>query len=420
MSQNRKMVVEITTQNKLTDEYIYTDIILPKPKLEIENALQKARFQNDRYYDIQIYSCPSVPALAELRLDNPRMDELNFLAQRIDEMNEDEIIAYNGLIGYLNSEDKFEDITEMIELIDMTYSLENIAVYRGIGSDEKLGEAVIDGEMEEYIKKMSDEEVEMLDRKKVGAMYREKTKGYFYNGCYVDLCEYDYLDIYDGVDLPADMKPEYGDGVFLIKVSKAPQSDEESYKFSETAEWISLPMTDEEVCECLKELGEEDMRNLAYYDFKSPFAGITDETFDSMDLFYELNNIAKGYTMLSDKEKLTFKAVMENFEPDLEQVLDKLDNIGHYSLFPYIDSGDLYARMFLQVQLPTNFDMRYLDGISFTGLGNKLMEKHSAEITEYGLLADNDRNIFDLVPYEDEGIKEDTENTENTIGGMQI
>ena len=45
------------------------------------------------------------------------------------------------------------------------------------------------------------------------------------------------------------------------------------------------------------------------------------------------------------------------------------------------------------------------------------MKKFSNKINQYGLLSDKDCNPFEIVSYEDEEIEEETE---NTIGGMQI
>ena len=420
MQLNEKVVLEIATQNPINGEYFYTDLTLPATKAEIEDAYHKMHVEPDSnaWMDISVINCPYLPELADTMLDCPRLDELNFYAQRLTELNEDELFAMNGLFNLRKDKGDYENGVGMQELINMTYGLHDIMVIHGIASDKKLGEVVIEGDMDEEIINTPESKLDLLDRVKVGQKHREDNKGIFFQGKYIETCAYKNPVVYDGTTLPEPMKPEYQEGVFHILISKEPKSDEESFEFEKTAKWIRLPMTEAEVKNTLNSMGEKSMEDLVYYNMKSPIDQINEEVFDSMEHFWALNEIAKEYMSLNRKQKIVFKALVEKYEPNsMDEVAICLNSVDEHDIAEYIDSCDLYAKEYLKYHLPTNFDSAFLDGINLNNLGERLTKRLGAEFTEYGLLSGKDHGIMDMVPYLMPEQKEEQQE-EISMGGM--
>lgn len=85
------MKVEISTINSESGEWRYSSLELPAKKYEIEDAMHRAGIvEADRYREYSPYDSELLPQLSQVRLDRPSMEELNYLAQRLSELNEEE------------------------------------------------------------------------------------------------------------------------------------------------------------------------------------------------------------------------------------------------------------------------------------------------------------------------------------------
>ena len=124
----KQILIELVGENETG--YCYADLYLPASAEEIAEAKERANWNSDSngIRDISIEHCSTLPKLASFRLDSPTLDELNFLAQRLDAMDGGERTIMNGVLQYLCSEKGFADeLVSMTDLINMTYGfhLEN-------------------------------------------------------------------------------------------------------------------------------------------------------------------------------------------------------------------------------------------------------------------------------------------------------
>lgn len=87
----KQMKVEISTPKGLNGEWLYASLDLPAEEHEIRDALHRARvMSNDDERYLSVYDCDAIPMLSFARVETEGIEELNFLAQRLDSLEEHE------------------------------------------------------------------------------------------------------------------------------------------------------------------------------------------------------------------------------------------------------------------------------------------------------------------------------------------
>ena len=94
----KQLKLEIARENPEAGNWLYADLQLPADEHEIRDAYQRARItSSDIFHQYQVYECEAIPMLPFRRLDAPTIDELNFLAKRLDGLNEEERLVLRAI-----------------------------------------------------------------------------------------------------------------------------------------------------------------------------------------------------------------------------------------------------------------------------------------------------------------------------------
>ncbi len=200
---SRQILIELVGENETG--YCYADIYLPASAEEIEEAKERANWDSvsNGIRDISIEHCGALPRLTSFRLDSPTLDELNFLAGRLDAMDDGERTIMNGVLQYLCSEKGFADeLVSMTDLINMTYGLDDVMIASNVSTDSQLGQFVIDNELNEDINAIPESSLYLLDLERIGRLQRDVDGGVFVGNCYVVAGAFEMPHVYDGVHLP--------------------------------------------------------------------------------------------------------------------------------------------------------------------------------------------------------------------------
>ena len=81
----KQIKLEIARENPDAGNWLYADLQLPAEEHEIRDAFQRARItDSDTFYELSVYECEALPLLPFRRLDTTTVDEMNFLAKRLD------------------------------------------------------------------------------------------------------------------------------------------------------------------------------------------------------------------------------------------------------------------------------------------------------------------------------------------------
>lgn len=421
MALKDKLVIELCTENLHGTDYHYANLKLPATEGQIEDAMQIARaIGREEYIQISVISCPRLPELMDTRLDSPTIEEMNFFAQRLEKLPENQLIGLNALFETQKEAGEYEDGVSIKDLINMTYDLDGLVVVAGIANDRELGEMVKANEMEPYLKELSDEMLNMLDLEKVGLKFREEECGVFRNGYYVARLGYDWPEVYDGKTLPKPDIQAVGGGFITMKVAQS--GNPEPFEAEKNSVLIGLPIDREKADEIAQSLGEKRIEDCVYFDFQSPLTWLDDELYGDTQIFDKLNDVAFIYESLSPDDRLKFKAISESVQcKDLDTAKEIMNNLNRYQLSHYTSDYESYAKEYMQLKLPTEFDTSILERCNLANLGRTLCDRLDCKMTVYGVVSNEGGQIFATVrPVEDEEEQMDIDEAEQEMGGMQM
>lgn len=410
----KTMTIEMAAGGYIGEEKYFATLELPAKPHEIQDACHKLRITQNRDTNLrmEVCSCEILPELTDILLDSPSMEEMNFLAQRLAQLSDSEAIALRGVWQRLDKAGYLEEPVRAMDLINMTYGLENVMVASCVSNDRDLGEFVLENDLDEDIANLPDEMVELLDQEAVGQRHRESEGGVFIGYHYVVAGEYQLHQIYDGVRLPAQEQEK--PFVFRLQVAESPVND--STETMGTAEWISLPIDRDQADRIAQKHNEGCIEDCTFYGFESIIPQITADHYGDMLSFVRLNRLAQEIAQMKPSEQVKLKAVLEHEKPGtMEAVQEVVDHLREYQLDNRIGDADSYFKEYLLRHLDARFDARWLDGLAVCTEGTNLMQRLGAAETDYGIVSARGGQLYALVPFEQEQVQEKA--MEMTMGG---
>lgn len=402
----KQMTIEMVTEYHGRDGYYYADLRLPAEDYAIRDALQKSRDtgRKDGYSEISILNCELIPQLADVRLDSPTLDELNFFAKRLASLGFEEQLVLQAVIDRIIPENYEGELISIKDLINTTYGLDEIMIAASVGNDEQLGEFVIENDMHEDVSSVPDNALYLLDKKQIGKLQRENEGGVFVNGFYVVAGEYELPEIYDGRTLPSEDKPSQW-FAFRLKVAEAPVNSADETAGS--AEWISLPTGKVQANTMAKAHNESCIEDCVYFDFEASVPQITDEMFGDMQDFDVLNTLAQQMAEMSPDDQVKFKAVLSAEQPkNIKDALDIAMHLDDYELSYYADDDGVFFKDYLRRFLDTRIDGKWLDTLETRNEGRRLLGRLGAHCTPYGVISARGQSLFEPIPYDELETKE--------------
>ena len=361
-------------------------VTLPANKNEVIDAMDREKIFGETF--LRITECDGVPELAGYKFsEEPTLDELNFLAKRIEEVASDKadftsIIAYRALL-----QNPFATIREAI---NRTYNLQTIPVYPCKNVYE-YGAIVLEGEMLEELDDVSNEVYELLDPDKVGCAMMEREGGVFIGEYYAIPDSYEpYLE-YD------DELPEYMENwMFRLEITGNPAENEDISE--NVSEVLTLPADEEYMRQLAERLGEKHIDECICVGFESAIPQIQDDCFESMEDICVLNDIARKFSELSRGDAAKFKAVL-NVEKhsnlgDIENTLIVLDQ---YEADISVNYSSEFGAKYLAKMMPPDFDRSLLKGSCTAEFAQKILSANNCAFTEYGVISKCGGHLYSMV-----------------------
>lgn len=355
---------------------------LPANKNEVIDALDRVKIYGKTFFRIE--ECDEVPELAGYEFsEEPMLDELNFLAKRLEEIaNDKEIlaqtIAYRALLqrgfGTIN------------EAINCTYNLETIPVYPCKDLRE-YGEIVLDNDMLEELEDVPYELYDLLDPDKVGRAMMEREGGKFIDGYYAVPSSYEPALVYDE-ELPERME----EWIFRLEITGNFTENKDDY------EVLTLPADEENMQRAAEKFGEKYIVECVCVGFKSAISQISDVCFNSMEDIYAANDVARRYSELSREDAAKFKAVLEH---ELWRGWDKvnaiINDLDRYEFDSSIKCSSEFGTKYLSKMLPPDFDRSLIDGALNDNFGSKILRANECVITGYGAVSHCGGHLYEMI-----------------------
>lgn len=380
------MALEIAIEEIGTDGEKVTYVTLPANRNEVIDAMDREKIFGETF--LRITECDEVPELAGYEFkEEPTLEELNFLAKRLDEFSADKedftsIIAYRALLK--------RGFGTIGEAINRTYNLQTIPVYP-CKNVYAYGEIVLENEMLEGLEDIPDELYDLLDPDKVGRAMMEREGGVFIGGYYAIPDSYEPALVYDE-ELPERME----NWIFRLEITGNPAENEDvSEKVSEV---LTLPADEEYMRQLAENVGEKHIDECVYVGFESAIPQISEVCFESMENIYELNDIARRYSELSREDAAKFKAVLEH---EVWRGWDKinaiLNDLDCYEFDGTINYVSEFGEKYLSEMLPPDFDRSLLKGACTAEFAEKIIAANECAFTEYGVVSKHGGHLFSVV-----------------------
>ncbi len=415
----KQIKLEIARENPDAGNWLYADLQLPAEEHEIRDAYQRARItSSDVYHEYSIYECEAIPVLPFRRLDSPSIDELNFLAKRLDELNDMERTVLRAVSPRILKVGE-DELVSPKDLINMTYGLDEVSVIANVNSSSDLGQFVIDNDLNLDIEAIPKDSLYLLDAVKIGQMQQQNDGGVFMDGYYILAGEYELPEVYDGITLPTEESSTWY--AFKLDVTRPPQGDNLG-EVEKMAEPLILPIEREDADALAQRLGMERIEDCVYLGFESSFPQIDGDKFGDMHNFDQLNNLSEMMLEMSPSDQVKFKAVLSAEEPEnIEQVLDIARSLDQYEFAPMVEDEAHFFKSYIQRHLDTKVDPRWLDSLLARNEGTELLERVGGTLTDYGVISSRGGTLYEPVSrYEPEQAEtEEIEHNEikQTIGG---
>ena len=153
---SKQMTVEMSVRRPDGRGYYSASIDLPALNLELEDAKQRARLymypESETYF--YIYES-GFGDMENVSMTGTSLEELNFLAKRMDSLSDEEAMVFDTLYERL-VEANSEAAVTVKELINMTYGLDAVPIASNVGNDYELGRFVVENSFDERFGRYSD------------------------------------------------------------------------------------------------------------------------------------------------------------------------------------------------------------------------------------------------------------------------
>ena len=391
-----KIRIELSSESRLGWEPFYAVLDLPATAQQIRDAMQKARItgrEDMTYQSISFLGFDPLPDLEHIRLDTTTVEELNYLAKRLDSLSDEQFTVYQALFDQRFGDVDSDELLSVKDLINMTYGLDNVMVASNIHNDEQLGQFVIENDLHPDVAAIPDDSLYLLDKRRIGELQRKNDGGVLIDGFYVVTGDYEFPEVYDGKNIPA----AADDGVFRLKVGPADLNNPETAEAR--AVWIALPIPRADADAIVKDaFGVDSIEDCSCFDFESGIPQITAIAAKEMSSFDALNAVADRYLTMGTDAQLRFKAILEAEDVhDADGALSAADRLNEYELSYFDSDAASFFKTYVCHNLDVRFDDHWLDTLLTQNEGKRLVERLGASITDYGILSARGGHLFEPV-----------------------
>lgn len=370
-------------QHRERNGYQGADLKLPAGRFAVADAFQRAHMPEEGgYYMARFIGWPPFLGIILTRCGAEKLEELNLLAWKTGQMDEEQLAAYEGAVAMRQNEDIDTPVT-VRELINILYNLDSYTFHPGLLNDQMLGEMCLMGELLADLGTVSDEVFELLSEEKVGAYLRRSEQGEFTDKGYVLRDAREWRDVYDGEHLPEQLDTH--DGLISLRIESAA-----SMVSVNSGCWLELPADRKDMERALASLGERTFDRCVIAEMKTilPLFGYE----PAGDLYIDkLNLLAKRMAAFPDSGALAkyMAAVEMDGRHDLDRMLDIAENLDCYDFDREVLSPADYGKYLLEEMGADTADPAF-DRFDFSGYGARRLEASGFCCTPYGSVGRND------------------------------
>lgn len=354
-------------------EYRGAELKVPAVRALVQDAMERARVPVDGEY--RMITFRGWPDFLRERLarTEAKVQEVNFLADRVRQMDQKEISRYEGVLACIKTERRGHECS-IKDLINATENLEYFDFLPGIVKDTDLGENALDGDFVRVLQGLPDEVIALMDPAKVGAYLRHSEKGAFTREGYCFRSKEGWQEIYDGQEVPL-LEPETN--TFLsVRVEERDHPEKGDG-------WFLLPCRSTDMASLWSFLSAPCLNGYRILEVSSMIPAFEEHIGPDEDM-EALNELAGRVAEMTQEEVVKYKAVLE-FDgwKSVERSLWLADRLDDYVFDPGQISYAGYGRECLE-NLGVDCSDPAFERFSFYQYGMDQYEAAGMKLTAYG------------------------------------
>lgn len=368
-------MMEAVLSNANHPEYGVVTIPFPIPREQFDHCIELVEaleignaFDRDCHVD-EIRS--AWPVLNRLEGRTVNLDELDYLAKRLDSFDVGEAAQFQAMAEKLN-------LIDMKDLINLTFCCQQATVITDFSDLEAIGR---DHYMNLHGGCASTQELENLDGEETAVLLIDGGKGTVtrYGVVYDNVMEMDQS--YDGKHFPAYL---YEPAMLMVALTSRLEPEG-----TKDITWLYLPATRGQIERAMARSGIADPEDMRFRFAESMFPDEVDVALDfQYENIFELNELAQAVNKLSNSDREKLGAVVEMAEPEsASQIRHLAENLDQFEFAPGAHTPAEYGRYMIQESGHFEYDENLEGFYDYEKYGIQSMEQESGMFTDRGYVS---------------------------------
>ena len=368
-------MMEAVLSNANHPEYGVVTIPFPIPREQFDHCIELVEaleignaFDRDCHVD-EIRS--AWPVLNRLEGRTVNLDELDYLAKRLDSFDVGEAAQFQAMAEKLN-------LIDMKDLINLTFCCQQATVITDFSDLEAIGR---DHYMNLHGGCASTQELENLDGEETAVLLIDGGKGTVtrYGVVYDNVMEMDQS--YDGKHFPAYL---YEPAMLMVALTSRLEPED-----TKDITWLYLPATRGQIERAMARSGIADPEDMRFRFAESMFPDEVDVALDfQYENIFELNELAQAVNKLSNSDREKLGAVVEMAEPEsASQIRHLAENLDQFEFAPGAHTPAEYGRYMIQESGHFEYDENLEGFYDYEKYGIQRMEQESGMFTDRGYVS---------------------------------
>ena len=369
------MMMQAVLSNYDHPEYGVATIPFPIPREQFDHCIELVEAMeigNASTKDCHVDEIRSAwPVLNRLESQVINLDELDYLAKRLESFDDGEAAQFQAMASKL-------ELFELKDLINLTFCCQQSTVITDFSDLEKIGR-------EHYMNLhggcASVQELEDLDGVETAILLIDGGGGTItrYGVVYDNGMKMEQS--YDGKHFPA-----YLYEPCMLMIALASQKEPEN---TENIAWIYLPATKGQIERAMDRSDITDPADMCFRFGESMFPDEIDVALDfRSESIYELNELALVVNRLSDSDRQKLGAVVSMAEPEYaSQIRQLAENLEQFDFAPGAHSPAEYGKYMIQKSGHFEYDPDLDAFYDYEKYGLQRMEQESGTFTDRGYIS---------------------------------
>lgn len=400
------MIMQAVLGNASHPEYGVATIPLPIPREQYDHCielLETLGIGNARERDCKVMELDGpFPVLKRLEMLTVNLDELDYLAKRLDSFSTGENAQFQAMAHKL-------ELFEMKDLINLTFCCQQATVITDFTNLESIG---TDHYMNLHGGCASMEELENLDRRETALLLIDSGGGAItpYGVVYDNGMQ--LKPLYDGKHLPC-----YHYEADLLSMALTSRQDSGN---PPNITWFYLPASHEQIDHAILRSGITDPADMYFQFADSSLPTEIDIALDfSNESIYDLNDMALAIEKLSDAEFDKLGAAVTMAKPEsANQIRHLAENLDQFEFAPKVYSPAEYGKYMIREAGRFEFDPNLDEFYDYEGYALQRMEQQYGMFTDRGYVSYHGVLSLDELMMEDPA-QQYQEEQGFQMGGMQ-